>query len=178
MTRARRPLSLRAQAVAWLSQREHSERELRQKLSRRVQREAAEASDAGTGEGLDAPPDATADIDGVLQWLKDQGYLSDQRFIASRVHVRATRTGTARIQQELSQHGLQLPEDLAQSLRDSEAARARALWQRRFNAAPTGSNDLARQGRFLMSRGFSAEVVRRLLREVSQASAHLGDDMA
>ncbi len=179
---ARGRLSLRAQAVAWLAQREHSERELRQKLKRRARRDAALAVSADAKADHDRPDvsdadgeaDALAvdaDIDSVLHWLKDKGYLDDQRFIASRVHVRAARSGTGRIAQELAQHGLQLPEALSQALRDTESARALALWQRRFGRAPSDARDTARQGRYLMGRGFSSEVVRRLMREVAKAHA-------
>lgn len=184
--------SLRAQAVAWLAQREHSERELRQKLQRRVRRDAAlsvtggpvngEAGDVGELDGpvgAEAPTvDVDAEIDSVLHWLKDKGYLDDQRFIASRVHVRAAKSGTGRIAHELAQHGLQLPEALSQTLRQTEADRALALWQRRFGSPPTDARDAARQGRYLVGRGFSSEVVRRLMRHIARAPAPSDEDAA
>ncbi|MBL8303415.1 MAG: RecX family transcriptional regulator, partial [Ideonella sp.] len=43
----------------------------------------------------------------------------------------------------------------------------RAVWQRRFGAAPADPREAARQARFLAGRGYSAEVVRRVLRDAA-----------
>lgn len=168
----RPPVSLRGRAVAWLAQREHSELELRRKLMRQLEAEArgidAEApADADLRDGVDP----RAQVDEVIAWLVDRGYLDSARFIASRVHLRAGRHGLARIQQELSRHGLALDADALRSLRDSELERARAVWARKFGTPPDDARSAARQARFLASRGFSGEVVRQLLRATAGGEA-------
>lgn len=162
---AQRRLSLRAQAVAWLAQREQSELELRRKLARRLQADRAESADAGNSD--DTSDDTTVQVDALIAWLIEKGYLNEQRFIASRLHARSGRHGPRRIEQELARHGLALPDDEARQLRLGEYDQARAVWQRRFGAAPADPREAARQARFLAGRGYSAEVVRRVLRDAA-----------
>jgi regulatory protein len=60
---------------------------------------------------------------------------------------------------------VELPDDLAQTLRSTELDRARALWQRRFGTPAQDVREQARQMRFLASRGFSGNVIRRVLHD-------------
>ena len=166
------PPSLKARALQWLAQREHSRVELRRKLLRLARQQAAEAaeaaknasdrSDAGAGR---EPPDPAAEVDALLDWLLANRYLSDARFVESRVNARAARYGNLRIRQELGQHGAALDAAIAERLKGSEMARAQALWARRYGATPAlDANERARQMRFLAGRGFSADVIRRVVR--------------
>ncbi len=179
----RKPSSLRAQAVTWLSQREHSARELRVKLRRRLEvierrammendsslvegassegRRSPRVANRGAGDGSNGSHENQ--VDEVIDWLLALGYLDEQRFVASRVHVRSGRFGVARIEQELSHHGLDLPPGDLKTLRSTELERALAVWQRRFGSPPIDMRDAARQARFLAGRGFSSEVVRRVV---------------
>lgn len=158
-TRARPALSLKARALRWLAQREHSRTELQRKL-----RTAARQRDALAEE----PPDSAvvaAEIEALLDWLVAERHLSDARFVESRIHARAARFGNRRIAQELAQHGAALDATTAQALQATELARARALFERRFGAgAPADPASRAKQMRFLAGRGFSSEVIRRALR--------------
>ncbi len=92
--------------------------------------------------------------------------LSEERFAESLVHRRAGRHGSATIRHEMRRHGLD--EGLIQAhvaaLADTEFARAGAVRERRFGALPETLAERARQTRFLLARGFSAETVRRVLR--------------
>ncbi len=158
---ARKPPSLKARALQALALREHSRSELRQKLLR-PPRLATQPED-----GADAPSRA-AEVDALLDELQAQGLLNEDRFIESRVHARSARFGNRRIQAELAQHGLELDAQTAQSLRQSELERARQVWVRRFGAHeaehPPQPADIARQMRFLAARGFSPEVIRRVIK--------------
>ncbi|WP_418317329.1 regulatory protein RecX [Piscinibacter sakaiensis] len=168
----RRPFSLRALAVGWLAQREYSIDEMRRKLLRRLQsRAAALARDGATTDAVertsvrnDGSASDQREVDDVISWLLASGYLDEARFVASRVHVRAAGHGLARISSELSRHGVAMPADTARELRDSEFDRALAIWQRRFGEPAADARGAARQARFLAGRGFSAEVVGRILR--------------
>lgn len=158
-----RPLSLKMRAITLLAQREHSRSELRRKLLRiaRAQRDAAGVEEAEAAE-------VETEVDELLVWLQAQGYLSEERFVESRIHARAQRYGHLRIQQELAQHGLSLSADSQARLKDSEFERAQAIWQRKFGSPAEDANGRAKQTRFLLARGFSADVVRRVLRQISQ----------
>lgn len=150
------PRSLKARALQWLAQREHSRAELQRKLLPHARAQVALGrEDAG---------DPAARVAALLDWLEANGYLSHQRFVESRVHARAARFGNLRIRQELAQHGLALDGEVAASLERSELERAREVWSRRFGEAPADAAARARQARFLSGRGFSSEVVRQVLR--------------
>jgi regulatory protein len=156
MKAARPPLSLKARALQWLAQREHSRVELRRKLLR-----AARLRDAKVEEAADAGPE----IDALLDWLVTHRHLSEARFVESRVHAREQRFGQRRIAQELKQHGAALDAESATRLRASEFERARAVWARKFGAAPAAdATARAKQMRFLAGRGFAADVIQRLVR--------------
>ncbi len=103
-------------------------------------------------------------VEAVLDWLEANGYLSQERFVESRVHARSARFGNLRIRQELKQHQVALGAEAAQALKDSELQRARAVRARKFASWPATAAERARQGRFLAGRGFSPEVIGRALR--------------
>lgn len=170
---ARSPLSLKARAIGLLAQREHSRTELRRKLLSIERRRRAAASAKVDAAAAERPADggetdmegSEASIDALLDALAADGYLDETRFVESRLHVRAGRFGTQRIQQELAQHGLRLDAEQQANLRASELERAREVWTRRFGAEPSrDAAEQARQTRFLLARGFAPDVVRRLVR--------------
>jgi regulatory protein len=139
-------LSLKGRALKYLAAREHSRSELMRKL-------APHAEDP-------------TEIEHVLDDLQRRGFLSEERFVASVVHRRAAGHGTARIRQELSLKGITADQMRAplEELQSSELARAHAVWARRFGSPATEPREQARQMRFLMARGFSGDVVRRVLK--------------
>lgn len=165
-----RPLpGLRAQALALLARREQSRTELRSKLLQHAQKLAQRAAESaaarGATEPLEPPEPAAlaAEVDDVLDWLAAKGLQSDARFVEGRVHARASRHGAMRIRLELSRHGLELDGETASRLKDSELSRAREVWRRRFGEPAVDAAGRAKQMRFLAARGFSGEVVRRVL---------------
>jgi regulatory protein len=162
--RPKQPASLRARGVQWLAQREHSVSELRKKLLRHVRVLKIAASDHPAGDEAAIETDWPAAVEDTLVWLAAQGYLSDTRFVQSRVHVRAQRFGNLRIRQELAGHQVELSPEAALALRASEADRAREVHARKFSTAPGSAAEAAKQARFLTQRGFSSEVVRLVLR--------------
>jgi regulatory protein len=139
--------SLSARALQWLANREHSRHELRRKLLR------AAPDDV----------DAAAQIETLLDQLTAQGLLSERRFVESRVNARQARLGTRRIEHELRQHQVTLDPALQVQLRASESARAREVWRKKFGAPASDAAGRARQARFLIGRGFSTDVVRKIV---------------
>ena len=141
----RPPLSLKARALGYLSRREHSRIELRRKL---------------------APHAASAEeVDALLDWLEGENWLSNTRFAESMVHRRAGRYGTARLMQELKAHqlGAETLGEVKAQLQSTEAARAKALWEKRFGHPPADLAERAKQVRYMMARGFSRAVVSRII---------------
>lgn len=139
-------LSLKGRALRLLSQREHSRSELQRKLAPHVQ------------EG--------DDLQAVLDDLQAKDFISEARVVESTLHRRASQMGAARIRQELQAKGLaaEAVQNAVAGLQASEFDRAQALWQRKFGVPPENLRERARQIRFLTSRGFSGDVIRRVMR--------------
>jgi len=181
MAALRPPRTLKARALQWLAQRDHSRLELERKLMRAARAAHAAALRAGVSE-MPAAGDARApepfdsdaarrDIEGLLDWLQAHGFLAVERFVESRIHARAARFGNVRIRQELAQHAVEIDAVARRELDESEPLRARTVRARRFEHAPDTPQERARQARFLAARGFSADVIRQVLREASRGES-------
>lgn len=181
---APRPASIKVRALQWLAQREHSRNELRDKLLRLLQDSArhdaalatAQADLTGQAAGLSTAPavdppgraDAATEVETLLQWLEAHGYLSQARFVETRVHARQSRYGNLRIRQELKQHGVTLDVDAQLALKQTEFDRACEVWRRKFDAPAPDAAARVRQMRFLAGRGFSMDVIRRVVTRGAQ----------
>ena len=134
-------------AVRLLARREHSQVELRRKLRTRGHR-----------------PDA---VERALTRLGEYGYQSDARFAESFVRSRVDRgQGRLKIVAGLRERGIE--DDVASALLDlgePEWRRlATAALNKRFgDAAPAGRAEWVKRARFLAGRGFTSDVVSRVL---------------
>lgn len=139
------PVSLRARALACLAQREHSRTELARKLMRYAS--------------------SREEVDRLLDALEAERLLSAARFAQSVARRRGERYGVASVRQELMRHGIDgdLLRSTTAALAANELQRARAIWVRRFGRAAADPAERRRQMRFLAGRGFSSEVVRRVV---------------
>ena len=137
--------TLKGRALRLLSQREHSRQELERKLA-----------------GHETEPGQLAK---ALDELQARGFISEARVIESVIHRRAGKLGTTRVKQELAAKGLtgEAVTQALEGLRETELARAREVWTRKFGEPARDPKEKARQVRFLVSRGFAAEVVRRVV---------------
>ena len=138
----RQQLSLKARALKYLSTREHSRLELARKLSRY----AVEGDD----------------VDALLDFLEKNNWLSQERFAESLINRKASRFGNSRVMAELQSHGIkgEALDEIKSSLADSETARAREVWQRKFGTVAADAAERAKQMRFLLQRGFSQRAAR------------------
>jgi regulatory protein len=139
-------ISLRVRAMRYLARREHSRAELHGKLLPHVQE----------GEDLAA----------VLDELEKRNWLSDARAATQWVDAKRSRFGTQRIAHELRQKGIaeNLIAEAIPLLKETELDAAREVWQKKFGIPPQNSKEKAKQVRFLQSRGFSMEVIFKVLR--------------
>lgn len=129
----------------YLAKREYSYVELGKKL-----KQFAEESD---------------DIPALLDDFKARGWLSDERFTEQVVHARKAKFGSARVAHELREKGI--ADDLiAHAIVDvkvNELANAREIWQKKYRDAPKTREEWAKQARFLQSRGFGFEIIKKVL---------------
>ena len=105
-------------------------------------------------------------LDAVLDELVARGWLSDVRAAEQMVRTRRSRFGTQRIAHEMKQKGIS--DDLISAalpqLKQGELEAAREVWQKKFASFPKDQKEKARQMRFLQSRGFSMEVIFKVMK--------------
>jgi regulatory protein len=137
------PAELKVRALRFLMRREHSRTELARKL---------------------APYAASADsLAALLDELQGKKQLSDERYAEARTHWLSRKYGAAKIRQDLKAHGVaDAVTDLVSSAGD--LAKAKAILGRKYREPATTREETAKRMRFLQSRGFSHDVIRRALR--------------
>ncbi|SNX27917.1 regulatory protein [Polynucleobacter meluiroseus] len=156
--------SLKARALRLLSLREYSRKGLGAKLEEAVARSAQLNKKRNVG-ALDQTPISSEQIAAVLDDFEARGWLSDERFAESLVRRRSERFGARKIQDELQRAGIDSSktQELVQTLRDTELQRAYELWLRKFGQLAQEQKERARQYRFLVSKGFSSEIVSKVV---------------
>ncbi len=105
------------------------------------------------------------DLDELLDDLVSSGWLSDERAAMQLLHARRPRFGTQRIAHEMHQKGIseELIAQALPALKETELASARSVWQRKYGRLPQDAKEKARQMRFMQSRGFSPDVIFKVL---------------
>jgi regulatory protein len=138
---ARPKISLIGRAIKYLSNRDHSHFELRKKLLPHANSEE--------------------ELDEVIKKLIEKGFLSNQRFTESFIASKSKKFGMRKITQVLQQHQLdsEILKTEVEKLRESEPQRCYEIWERKFGLVTKEPNELAKQIRFLASRGFSHEII-------------------
>ena len=153
--------SLKARALRLLSLREYSRKTLAAKLRESEVRWAKLDVDQ-----LNQNPQETIlSIEAVLDDFEARGWLSDERFAEALVRRRSERYGTRKIQDELERAGVDSSKSaqLLKTLKETEYQRAYELWSRKFGSLAQEQKERARQYRFLASKGFSSDVVSRVI---------------
>jgi len=109
--------------------------------------------------------DEEDDIQALLDDFKARGWLSDQRFTEQIIHARKAKFGTAKIAHELREKGIsdQLITDAVETLKTTELDNATEVWRKKFKAYPQTREEWAKQARFLQSRGFGFELIKKIL---------------
>jgi regulatory protein len=147
---AQKNLSLKGRALRALSGRDHSRVELERKLG-----------------SFEEEPGQLAK---VLDELQTKGFLDEQRAADSLAHRRGQKLGTARVVQEMRAKGIE-PEAIShatQHLKATEIERAREVWRKKFGAPAQDAAERGKQMRFLITRGFSSEIIRRIVSGASE----------
>ena len=140
--------SLRQRALDYLGKREYSYAELGQKLKTYL----AEDEDFDV-------------ITAILEDFKTRGWLSDARFTEQIVHARSHKFGASKIANELREKGVSqdLIETAIEQVKENELNNAREIWRKKFKKSPDSREEWARQARFLQSRGFGFDVIKKVL---------------
>lgn len=128
----------------FLARREHSRAELARKL---------------------APHAEPAEIEALLDRLEQDKLLSNTRYVEMLAHARAGKHGSLRLKADLRDKGV-ADSDMQTALetaREQDLEAARTVWQKKFGATAINAAERARQYRFLASRGFPMDIIRRVI---------------
>jgi regulatory protein len=138
------PAELRARALRFLVRREHSRAELVRKLAPHAESEAA--------------------LNAVVDLLLSKKQLSDERFAEERARSLSRKYGAAKIRQDLKERGVsaEIVDRVSSALNDAEKAKEVLL--RKYREPATTREEHAKRARFLQGRGFSYEVISRVLK--------------
>ena len=137
------PAELKARALRHLVRREHSRAELERKLASHAESPAA--------------------LHEVLDVLLSKQQQSDARYAEERARTLSRKYGAARIRHDLRAKGI--AEDIVATVStEGELERARAILSRKYRDHAITREERAKRARFLQSRGFSMEVISRLIR--------------
>ena len=139
-------ISLKGRALRLLAGREHTRAELEKKLAPHEQE--------------------PGEVQRALDELQAKGFISEQRVVESVIHRRSARLGAGRVKQELQAKGVsaEAVAEAVDRLRGTETERAREVWRKKFGEPAADAAGRAKQMRFLASRGFGAEAIRRVVR--------------
>jgi regulatory protein len=153
--------SLKAYALYLLARRDYSTKGLHAKLMERIKK-----TDALEGEVMP-----------LLEYLKHQGFLSDERFIENYIQSKRQRYGINRISRELTLKvgdgelvnrilmqlfGVDSDSDCNSDYASNQVETAYTLWAKKFKFS-FENKEQARQIRFLLYRGFSLSVIKKVL---------------
>lgn len=139
---------MRQRALEYLGKREYSYAELGQKLKPYLEED-----------------ESVEVVTAILEDFKTRGWLSDARFTEQIVHARSHKFGSARIANELREKGVSqdLIETAIEQVKENELDNAMEIWRKKFKAIPASRDEWARQARFLQSRGFGFDVIKKVL---------------
>lgn len=136
------PLELKVRALRYLARREHSRAELARKLSPHAE--------------------SPAMLEGVLNELTAKRQLSDERYADVRANWLSRKYGAAKIRHDLKAHGV-AEAVIERVSADGDYDRAKAIVARKYRGPATTREEKAKRARFLQSRGFSYEIIKKLL---------------
>ncbi len=139
------PAELKARALRYLVRREHSRAELARKLAPHAESPQA--------------------VEALLDSLLSRKQLSDERFAEERARSLSRKYGAAKIRQDLKARGIS-DEVIGRVATGDELERARAIFQRKFPVESKDRAEQAKRARFLQSRGFSYDIISRVLKNL------------
>ena len=142
------PVELKVRALRHLTRREHSRAELARKL----------APHAASPQALEL----------LLAELAQRKQLSDERYAETRAHWLSRKYGAAKIRHDLKAHGV-ADAVIARVSTEGDLEKAKAILARKYREPAATREEKAKRARFLQSRGFSYDVIRRLIDADPQA---------
>lgn len=155
--------TLKGMVLRLLTNREYTRYELEQKILNQLKK----------SEGIKAQcSDQARLLAKVLDECERCGWLSDQRFVESFINQKSHKFGLRRLAQELQAKGVSsdLLKNVLEKTQETEYDRAYNVWSKKFKSLPLDQKNLQKQVRFLLYRGFSIEVIKKIFTELKKES--------
>jgi len=113
---------------------------------------------------------AAKDIEMAADWCASEGWLNEARFAENTARRLGAKYGANRVAQTMRQKGVteELISGGMAALKETEGARAKEVWARKFHALPSGGAEQAKQSRYLATRGFSFDTIRQLFKDLKE----------
>lgn len=110
---------------------------------------------------------AADEIKAILDDFKTRGWLSDARFTEQLLHARQSKFGSLRVANELREKGIDefLIEEALETFKPLELENALKICRKKYANPPHTREDWARQARFLQSRGFGFDIIKKVLNQ-------------
>jgi regulatory protein len=139
------PRELKARALRLLMRRDHGRAELVRQLEKHAESPAA--------------------VEDLLDELIRRKLLSEDRVAESRANTLSRKFGVSRIRNDLRAKGIapETIERVAAEAQATELERAKEIWKKKFREPGATNAERAKQMRFLASRGFSGDTIRKVL---------------
>lgn len=128
-----------------LARREHTRRELKEKLLRR-----------GFSE---------AEFDSVLDACEEKGWIDEHRYVNVYLRSKRNRFGIRKLLSELESKGIsrKVLQKFKGEILLGEFEAARLIWSKKFSETPINPVERSKQVRFMIGRGFEQETIKRVL---------------
>lgn len=105
------------------------------------------------------------DVQAAADWCQAQGFLNESRFAEGTARRLAHKYGASRVARSLRDKGVAADAiaEVLPDLQDSDFARAREIWARKFHGPAADAGGRAKQVRFLQARGFTYATIKLVL---------------
>jgi len=143
--------------MGYLAMREYSYKELRQKL-----RAYVPVTEEDVEPDLEAHYEA---VNALLEDFKARGWLSEERYTEQIIHARQRKFGSMRIANELREHGIAeaLVDKAMAEVKNNDLANAQSIYRKKYDAPPRSREEWAKQAKFLQSRGFGFDIIKKVV---------------
>lgn len=106
------------------------------------------------------------EVEEAAAWCQSQGFLNETRYVEGVARRLSSKYGASRVATTLRGKGV-TEDAIAVAMPDlkvSEIDQARLLWARKFGAPGETQSEKAKQMRYLQSRGFSFDTIKKVVR--------------
>jgi regulatory protein len=105
------------------------------------------------------------EIESVIAWCAAEGFFNETRYAETKARSLGNRYGARRVGATLRQKGVdeEIVATTMAQLKETDFDRARDMWLRKFGEVAADANEKNKHIRFLQSRGFGFDVIKRVI---------------